>query len=393
MESTRVYDKSRLDVLIYAQDGRGVGHVSRSVAIGMALRRRYSDKKVLLMTGYRHCQMLIGDAPLDWLKLPAYETLIIDGKAKGKKGETNLKNCYLGPARSYLLKSVIEEMKPRVILVDHLPMGRRDELVASLNMTAGTDTKWLLGVRAYPGNDKVFWSDDAREVFAEHYSSLLWYGNLAIPGKEQRDRLAAHFNTNPADLGYVSRLLEMQHWQPATKTKVTGVFSLPWLSESSIKLLGMLMHFLQKRAGKNEFYRIYTQTAELEKRAPDLRSQLEELPNCDVCQASNSYFQDLQSAKLLVCYGGYNSLCDILATNVPAVVILRDMQDQEQADHVQRLQEEAAGLIIGLPEQTLEETELHENLISQLQHQAEPTNRPWLTGAERAAEYIVSILG
>ena len=121
MNYPKIVDKSRLDILIYAQDGRGLGHVSRSAAIGMALRRLYPQLKVLLLTGFRETQMLLGECPLDWMKLPSYDTLIEKGKAQGKIGDMNLKNCYLGPAREMFIESIIWELRPRLILVDHLP--------------------------------------------------------------------------------------------------------------------------------------------------------------------------------------------------------------------------------------------------------------------------------
>ena len=62
----------RLDVLIYAHDGRGLGHAGRSIGIGMALRRLAPQLKVLFVSGCSLAQELIGRAPLDWLKLPSY---------------------------------------------------------------------------------------------------------------------------------------------------------------------------------------------------------------------------------------------------------------------------------------------------------------------------------
>jgi len=46
-------DNQRLDILLYGHDGRGLGHVSRSVAIGLALRRLYPHLKICVITGCR----------------------------------------------------------------------------------------------------------------------------------------------------------------------------------------------------------------------------------------------------------------------------------------------------------------------------------------------------
>ncbi len=193
MNDSKIFDKSRLDILIYAQDGRGLGHVSRSAAIGMALRRIYPKLKVLLLTGFRDTQMLLGECPLDWMKLPSYQTLIVKGQARGKIGDMNLKNCYLGPARERFIRSIIWELRPRLILVDHLPLGRKDELSSSLILSLDTDTRWVLGMRSISGDDKKLWSQESSKTFQEHYDSLLWYGDKAILVNEYQERFERFF--------------------------------------------------------------------------------------------------------------------------------------------------------------------------------------------------------
>ena len=80
---------SRLDLLIYAHDGRGLGHASRSVAIGLAVRRLFPGLKVLFLCGARQSADLIGEGGLDWIKLPAYRTRVVGGVSKGCDGESN----------------------------------------------------------------------------------------------------------------------------------------------------------------------------------------------------------------------------------------------------------------------------------------------------------------
>ena len=91
MPVNRSIDKSRLDVLIYSHDGRGFGHVSRGVTIGMALRRLFPGLKVLFVSGFKQTATLVGSCPLEWIKLPSYETQIIAGNQKAGWGIPILK--------------------------------------------------------------------------------------------------------------------------------------------------------------------------------------------------------------------------------------------------------------------------------------------------------------
>lgn len=43
-------------------------------------------------------------------------------------------------------------------------------------------------------------------------------------------------------------------------------------------------------------------------------------------------------SRLAIIYGGYNSLTDLLYLGLPGLVVLRNMADREQQEHLERLQ-------------------------------------------------------
>ncbi|MFC1876511.1 hypothetical protein ACFL2E_04470, partial [Thermodesulfobacteriota bacterium] len=138
-----------MDLLIYAHDGRGLGHASRSIAVGMAVRRLYPELKLLFITGSRMVSQLIDNVPLDWLKLPAYQTKVVDGVSTGRSSFINFTDTELGECRSSIIKHLVGVLRPRCILADHTPQGKHKELVPSLEATRDTDTTWVLGVRGW----------------------------------------------------------------------------------------------------------------------------------------------------------------------------------------------------------------------------------------------------
>ena len=265
MSSSSIVEKARLDVLIYSHDGRGLGHVSRGITIGMALRRLFPERKILFVSGFKQTATLIGPCPLDWIKLPAYETQIIKGKSRGRLGNTNIKNCYMGPARANLLKSIIENFKPRCVLVDHYPPGKREELLPSLDITRRMDTTWILGMRAVVGEVEDLWSNLSKGTFNNHYNALFWYGDHNVMGNETIDTLGKCFLTRPIVTGYVSRFLEMKHWLPYTSEQFAGTIAVPWLSETSLKLLEDLSEAIHELGGGYGRWKIFTDLKKIEK--------------------------------------------------------------------------------------------------------------------------------
>ena len=53
--------------------------------------------------------------------------------------------------------------------------------------------------------------------------------------------------------------------------------------------------------------------------------------------AGEQYQHALLKAKTAVIYGGYNSLTDVFYANIPTVVLMRGMQDEEQQAHLTRI--------------------------------------------------------
>jgi len=106
------YFPTRLDILLYAHDGRGLGHASRTIGIGMAIKRLYPDLRVLFVSGASISQSLIGRSGLDWIKLPAYASKIENGVSTGVDGPAGFYKSVLGNHRATMLAQIVESFKP-----------------------------------------------------------------------------------------------------------------------------------------------------------------------------------------------------------------------------------------------------------------------------------------
>lgn len=385
------YFPTRLDYLLYAHDGRGLGHVSRTVAVGLALRRLDPGKKVLVISGSTKTGMLIGPAPLDWIKLPSYLTVLKDGVPTGDSGEAGYYKSVLGKLRTHMLESMVEILRPRCVLVDHNPMGKRKELLGALQKSRENDTQWVLGIRGIVGEDPRLWSEETVEA-ARDYRSILWYGDSRVLGTEQLDRLANHFRRDVQEVGYVSRLLELKPFitdKPGVKEeKIACTVSLPWLGESGEKVLADLQSVVGSIDTGDGVYHIYVSAAD----EPQVKEQFAAFPHCEVRQISDHYIASLlQSQSALIC-GGYNSLLDVAAAGVPAVIFLRSTMDQEQPEHLKKLQISAGNKWQVIDDHQLTAKSLKNGLqhVMNIQPQ-EPVNLR-LDGAEQTALFLGNLV-
>jgi predicted glycosyltransferase len=395
-ESDYMTQAVRLDVLIYAHDGRGLGHASRSIGVGMALRRLYPELRVLFVSGCNLSQELIGRAPLDWLKLPSYATTVVDGKSVGVTGKSNFSDPQLGQLRSLELAHLVSLYRPRLVLVDHTPQGKHRELVPALTVDGGEDTLWLLGVRGVIGAVKQARSALAGNLFQDHYHALLWYGDSSVLGHAHCTQLQQQYNTVPVECGYVLRLAEFSHWnkrrQLGVEEAIAGTISIPWLGEKTMDFLTVLARVLPKIPRSFGIWRLFIDTDSSFGLGQKVSELFGEENNCRLEPPGGRYASALLGSKTAVIYGGYNSLMDVIFAQIPAVVILREMQDEEQQLHLQKLKEAVGGALVIVSETKVSAKELEKLLLANLQSDRLVPACLNTNGAACAAQYIRSLL-
>lgn len=384
----------RLDVLLYAHDGRGLGHAGRSIAIGMALRRCYPGLRVLFVSGCAQAGELIGNTPLDWLKLPAYKTEVVAGCSRGVDGNSGFSDHDLGLYRGLQLLDVIRLYRPRIVVCDHSPQGKHKELMPALEATSEEDIKWVLGVRGVVGGVPQATSDLARELFTKHYHTLLWYGDSEVLGTDDLERLGAVYGVRPLECGYVSRLGEVCLSTTADRQdrkRYCCTVSIPWLGEQSMPFISELAKALTAIGPECGLWKLFIDhggPAESDR----VKNMFLSLPHCHVEPPSgHAYVEALLNSETAVIYGGYNSVSDVLWCAVPALVVLREMKDNEQQIHLQRLLNHSGNLRT-ISESDASSEQIRALLLEQLHPSLIDEPKVNMDGAQNSADYIAALL-
>ncbi len=283
-----------------------------------------------------------------------------------------------------MLASIVKIFRPRLVLVDHAPPGKREELHLALKETTNTDTRWVLGLRAIVGQDKDVWSDHSAQVFREHYHSILWYGDTNVLGHHLLRAIEQHFHIKPLETGYVSRLKEIKHLLPVEKEPLAGTISIPWTSDITRPLMQNIHAALANLGNKYGHWRIFV----AKENKAEIGELCKDLSNCTVEEVSERYVSSLLNSKVAMIYGGYNSLTDILAAQIPAVVLLRGMDDREQEDHLNHLVSLTQGSIRVYPKSNADGATLQTALEKQLHAPTGHLQDINLDGAEIAAKLL-----
>ena len=386
----------RLDLLIYAHDGRGLGHASRSVAIGLAVRRLYPERSVLFVSGMKQTASLIGAGRLDWVKLPSYETQVLNGVSKGCHGNSNYSDRELGNIRSGMLQDLVDRLKPRCVLSDHMPQGKHRELLSALEISRRKyDTHWILGLRGVIGDVKGVWSEEAVSLFHRYYRDIFWYGDRAVLGDESVDRIRVHFGCVPVETGYVSRLAEWGDTDSEASpgnAKLAATVSVPWVGEYTLSFLEALAKAVERIGPSSGEWHLFLGRPKGGLEHQDAENHFKKLPHCRLFKPGGGYFPSLKKSQLSIIYGGYNSLTDLLFLKLPGLVVLRDMADQEQQEHIRRLTRFIPDQFRTVTEPNVDADALEAALRSLLKQSRNGFRSVRLNGAERAASLIEQIL-
>jgi len=380
------YFPTRLDILLYAHDGRGLGHASRTIGIGMAIKRLYPDLRVLFVSGASISQSLIGRSGLDWIKLPAYASKIENGVSTGVDGPAGFYKSVLGNHRATMLAQIVESFKPRCVLVDHSPLGKREELRPALEVSKPFDTKWILGLRAVIGNPKGFWSKKFRQMFDDYYHTIFWYGDKAVLGTHQMDKIEGHFGHAPEQIGYVSRLFETRQLLEPSEQPITGTISLPWLSQKSDAFIKNLKQALALR-DQTECWKIFINSKDFQ----DVKKRFEGLSHVNIEPVGEAYAQTILNSKMAIVYGGYNSLMDVAAAGIPSIVVMREMKDKEQDEHIEKLLVHDPEAMVMVEESKASVEDLNTAISTRLQQERKETQFN-IQGSTHAANALVALL-
>ena len=379
-----------MDILLYGHDGRGLGHVSRSVAIGMALRRIYPHLKVCLLTGCPQTQELIGDAPLDWIKLPAYDTVVIDGKSTGIEGPGGFEDKELGHLRGEQIRQLVSLYRPRLILADHTPQGKHRELVPALEIETKDRPLWVLGMRGVVGSVAQVGSELAAELYHRYFSALLWYGDSSVLGEDHLTVLTKRFAAVPVECGYVSRLIELvSAAHPAIINRYACTISIPWFGEHTSQFFDRLIEAIGLLGPDFGRFRVFVGHDDIS----SCRQKLEGLDFCTLERFGPQYVEALYSSRSAVVFGGYNSLVDVLSLGIPTLAVIRDMRDREQQEHLETLIDTVGNRLTAILENECSVEQLYMLLVDRMKIDIDPFALPVnLGGAEKAARALAALL-
>jgi predicted glycosyltransferase len=324
-------------LLIYSQDGLGLGHQRRTTLLADQFLRRCPGASALTVSDSPLGKFFSSASGHDFCKLPSVRKV---GPGDWRPVALSSSFADVLEMRRAMLETTVRAFRPDVLLVDHMPHGAMGELLPTLEQLRDEPTVVVLGLRDIldaPAVVRERWRlEGAYEAVERYYDRVLVYGSPDVFDVATEYGWPEAARSKIEYCGYVCAAspagvygtVRSQYLGAARDTDLVvamaggGADAYPLFDA----LLGAVPIIEQSRR-----CRVVVVTGPF--LPEDRRSELEErargLP-VTVLPSVPDAVNYAASADLVVAMAGYNTTAEILSVGTPALLVPRSGPSAEQ---------------------------------------------------------------
>ncbi len=383
-------------IMLYSHDTFGLGHLRRSRALAGAITAALPGSSALIITGSPVAGRFAFADGVDHIRLPGVIKRS-DGSYVSQALDIDIDSTT--NLRAAMIKAAATEFCPDILIVDKEPTGFRGELIPTLDyLRQEQSTQLVLGLRDVldePHILKAEWQKKEAIEASEKYYDEIWvyglqsiYDPVAGLGFNAATRARIHWT------GYLERELNPD----ATTEPLEDRYILitPGGGGDGQAMVNLVLSAYEKDPDLTpKAVLVYGPFLSGETRQ-DFEDRVNKLNGRVIALGFESQIETLFSgAEGVICMGGYNTFCEILSFDKPAVIVPRTVPRLEQYIRASRAEE--LGLVRmlddrrdGLTTETMIEA------IRSVPHQARPSSvmsDNLLSGLDNVTQRIRSLLG
>lgn len=337
-----VSERQQQRALIYSHDSFGLGHLRRCRAIAHALVDQNPDMSVIILSG----SPIIGNFDfrrrVDFVRIP--------GVIKLRNGDYTSYSLDIDidqtvALRASIIKHTAEIFDPDIFIVDKEPLGLRGEVAETLEMLKERGTPLVLGLRDVMDEPSLLAPEWKRKnvipALEALYDEIWVYGLPQICDPLAEIDLPAGVRRKMIYTGYLER--EDARGAPVAEHAIP--FDRPYLlvtpggGGDGEALVDWVLRAYEQDPNPpypallvfGPFMRQEIQ-AEFARRTADLR-------HVEAITFEANIEPLIQGAAGIVAMGGYNTFCEVLTFDKPALVVPRTVPRMEQFIRADRAQE------------------------------------------------------
>jgi len=331
----------RLRVVLYSHDTMGLGHIRRNLRLARGLSESELPIEVLLITGSRESGGFSLPENVDVVVLPALH--------KAADGSYRARNLGIGmddltALRSQIVCSTIQSFQPDLAIFDNVARGVNGELDQALRHIRDHGAiRCVLGLRDIldePEKVEREWRRQRSLETIRHFYHAIWvYGDARVYDPRSEYRLPADIAAMLEFTGYLDRRTQPSR-RVETSRRGEGIdrpFGL-CLVGGGQDGAALALAFAAARHPDGMDAVIITgphiDPAAMER----LQVLARERAQLKVLEFVPEPTEFLQDAEFVVCMGGYNTVCEVISFDRPALLVPRVVPRREQFIRAERLE-------------------------------------------------------
>ena len=377
--------------MLYSHDALGLGHVRRAIAIARAALSHRADLSTLLVT----CSPFVGALPappdLEIVKIPSARKV---GPSSYRPRTLDMEPAEFRDWRARLLNEIACGFAPDLVLVDKSPLGLMGELTQALTgLRSCAATHIVTGWRDIldgPASVAEDWRRQRTlEVLEEYYDEIWIYGDPRVFDMRDEYNMPSSVAQRVRYLGYLAPSVSESERAEARDLSGAGACRLAVvtmgggeegepLADSYLQAAsrGLLPHDLHTCVITGPLMH-RTAQERLREAAPKGMSVRTFMPGLESMIAA---------ADVVIGRAGYNTVCELLGSGTPAVLVPRVLHRDEQLIRAHRLAQ--LGLARVIDHATIEPEALARAVHEALEMGRRPCTSLGLGGLEETARQV-----
>jgi len=332
---------ARLDharILIYSHDSFGLGHLRRCQAIAHSLVGRYKGVSVLILSGSPIIGSFDFKARVDFVRMP--------GVIKLKDGEYTSLGLHIDLEQTMSMReSIIYHTaaiyKPDVFLVDKEPTGLRGEAISTLKMLRDIGTINILGLRDVMDEAsalKAEWErKQVKPVLEDLYHDIWVYGLREMGNPVESIGLSDLVKQKISYTGYLERELPSdRNWVAPVNIDDPYILVTPGGGGDGYEMIDWVISAYETDPDISHRAIIVTGPFMHPEHQQEFHDRCEKLDNVEVITFDTHIELLMEQATGIVAMGGYNTFCEILSLDKPALIVPRSVPRLEQTIRASR---------------------------------------------------------
>lgn len=316
-------------IMLYSHDTFGLGHLRRSRALASAITQADPSASALILTGSPVAGRFTFPRRVDHVRLPGV-TKLSDGSYASQTMGMGIEE--VTDLRSGLIRTTAQQYDPDVLIVDKEPTGFRGELLPTLEMLRDSGrAKLVLGLRDVLDEPEVLAAEwdrkDAVNATEQFYDEIWVYGLRSIYDPTAGLPLSPDTQARMHWTGYLRRDLGPL----GTPPEAPYILITPGGGGDGKAMVNLVLSAYEKDPDLSpRAILVYGPFLAGELRA-DFEERVEALNGRVTAVGFESQIETLfAGAQGVVCMGGYNTFCEVLSFDKPAVIVPRTVPRLEQ---------------------------------------------------------------